>query len=75
MTTVLKKSEIRNEMWRPLPDTENIVQKPKQNVDVVGPHLSNFGVTIWLTEFCQHFEIQIITPADTLSYFFYFWAF
>jgi len=33
-----------------------------------GKKLKIFGVTIWLTEFCQHFGIQIITPADTLSY-------
>ena len=33
------------------------------------PHISHiFGVTIWLMEFCQHFGIQIITPAHTLSY-------
>ena len=25
-----------------------------------------FGVSIWLTEFCLEFGIQIITPADTL---------
>ena len=35
--------------------------------DSHGKKLKIFGVTIWLTEFCQHFEIQIITPADTLS--------
>jgi len=33
-----------------------------------GKKLKIFGVTIWLTEFCQHFGIQIITPADTLSF-------
>ena len=36
--------------------------------DSHGKKLKIFGVTIWPTEFCQHFEIQIITPADTLSY-------
>ena len=36
--------------------------------DSHGKKLKKFGVTIWLTEFCQHFEIQIITPADTLSW-------
>ena len=32
-------------------------------------YLDIFGLTIWLTEFCQHFGIKIITPAHTLSYF------
>ena len=35
--------------------------------DSHGKKLQIFGVTIWLTEFCQDFEIQIITPAETLS--------
>ena len=36
--------------------------------DSHGKKLQVIRVTIWPTEFCQHFEIQIITPADTLSY-------
>ena len=39
-----------------------------ESEDSHGKKLKIFGVTIWFTEFCQHFEIQIITPADTLSY-------
>ena len=35
--------------------------------DSHGKKLQIFGVTIWLTEFCQHFGSQIITLADTLS--------
>ena len=35
--------------------------------DSHGKKLQIFGVTIRLTEFCQHFGIQIITLADTLS--------
>ena len=33
-----------------------------------GKKLDIFGVTIWLTEFVQHFGSEMITPADTLSY-------
>ena len=35
--------------------------------DSYGKRLQISEVTIWPTEFCQHFGIQIITPADTLS--------
>ena len=36
--------------------------------DLHDKKLKILGVTIWLTEFCQQFGSEIITPAETLSY-------